>query len=135
MKHAPPTQHLALELADLVSQLLMHHDSHPIGEGHPFVLHRSDQGAWGIALLVDGWYGERPHDLDDWLWADHYRRLWPLLARYREARRAEGLTRTRERCPVCSAPSVYVRALDRFMHIDGTENRSCWLAILRGEHD
>lgn len=36
-------------------------------------------------------------------------------------------------CPNCGTRSVYVRSLDRYVHEDGSENRTCWLAISRGE--
>lgn len=36
-------------------------------------------------------------------------------------------------CPDCGKASAYVWHQDRFFHIDGTANRHCWLAILRGD--
>lgn len=36
-------------------------------------------------------------------------------------------------CPACKAVSIYVRSLDRYVHEDGTDNRTCWLTISRGE--
>lgn len=36
-------------------------------------------------------------------------------------------------CPVCGVPSYYARVSDRFVHEDGSANRDCWLAILRGD--
>lgn len=35
-------------------------------------------------------------------------------------------------CPVCGNPSVLVESLDRYMHVDGTSNRPCWLRLHRG---
>jgi hypothetical protein len=32
-------------------------------------------------------------------------------------------------CPACGRESVYVRDLDRFLHLDGSGNRECWCAI------
>jgi superfamily II DNA or RNA helicase len=37
-------------------------------------------------------------------------------------------------CPACGRPSRYDRASDRFMHNDGADHHSCWLAITRGDH-
>lgn len=34
-------------------------------------------------------------------------------------------------CPVCGKSSVLVRSLDRYMHMDGSSNERCWLAICR----
>ncbi|MFP8882619.1 hypothetical protein [Streptomyces mangrovi] len=39
------------------------------------------------------------------------------------------------RCPACTADSIYVHQLDRYVHLDGSANRPCWLAITRGETD
>jgi len=36
-------------------------------------------------------------------------------------------------CPACGQAAVYVRALDQYMHEDGSSNRLCWLRISRGE--
>jgi hypothetical protein len=36
-------------------------------------------------------------------------------------------------CPACATPSRLVAAMDRYVHLDGTVNRSCWLAITRGD--
>lgn len=36
-------------------------------------------------------------------------------------------------CPACGKPSGYVSDLDRYSHMDGSENRACWLAATRGE--
>lgn len=35
-------------------------------------------------------------------------------------------------CPSCRVPSHYVRDLDRYVHADGSSNRTCWLALARG---
>ncbi|MFF9153832.1 hypothetical protein ACF1AB_16565 [Streptomyces sp. NPDC014846] len=35
-------------------------------------------------------------------------------------------------CPTCAGDSHYVSKLDRYIHLDGSENSSCWLAITRG---
>lgn len=29
-------------------------------------------------------------------------------------------------CPGCGKPSIYVRTLDRFIHVDGAEHQDCW---------
>jgi hypothetical protein len=36
-------------------------------------------------------------------------------------------------CPKCGRDAVYARDLDRYLHLDGSENHSCWVAISRGE--
>ena len=36
-------------------------------------------------------------------------------------------------CPCCGGESIYSRDLDRYLHLDGTGNRECWVAISRGE--
>lgn len=36
-------------------------------------------------------------------------------------------------CPACNSESIYVRYLDRYVHEDGSDNRSCWRAISRGQ--
>lgn len=38
-----------------------------------------------------------------------------------------------EKCPACGSRSLLVRQLDRYVHIDGSENHDCWLRISRGE--
>lgn len=38
-------------------------------------------------------------------------------------------------CPACSSPSIYSTTEDRYFHADGTSNRTCWAAILRGESE
>ncbi len=35
-------------------------------------------------------------------------------------------------CPSCSRPAELVRPLDRYFHLDGSENDPCWVRILRG---
>lgn len=35
-------------------------------------------------------------------------------------------------CPVCGQAAVLVRSLDRWMHVNGSDNHACWLALLRG---
>jgi|tagenome__1003787_1003787.scaffolds.fasta_scaffold20983548_4 hypothetical protein len=89
MSHATTgdARQLAVEIADLTSQLLMHHDLSPIADGQPLVVHHRGEGGWGIALILDGWYGDAcpTGDLDASLWGQLYRDLWPLLARYRAA--------------------------------------------------
>jgi hypothetical protein len=36
-------------------------------------------------------------------------------------------------CPVCAKTALFVRVLDRYVHVDGSENLTCWLASARGE--
>jgi hypothetical protein len=36
-------------------------------------------------------------------------------------------------CPSCGRKSVYSRGLDRYVHLDGSDSRDCWLRISRGE--
>jgi hypothetical protein len=36
-------------------------------------------------------------------------------------------------CPACGKLSTYSRGEDRYIHIDGTDNRPCWAAISRGD--
>jgi hypothetical protein len=36
-------------------------------------------------------------------------------------------------CPVCSRDAVLIAKIDRFLHLDGTENRTCWAAISGGD--
>jgi len=36
-------------------------------------------------------------------------------------------------CPACGFDSIYARQLDRFFHIDGSDNIDCWCAISRGD--
>ena len=36
-------------------------------------------------------------------------------------------------CPACTKTAMFVRALDRYVHVDGSENLPCWLRIARGE--
>jgi hypothetical protein len=38
-----------------------------------------------------------------------------------------------ESCPACGKPSRLVALDDRYFHLDGTDNRACWRAIVRGE--
>lgn len=40
---------------------------------------------------------------------------------------------TRVPCPSCREDSYYVGKLDRYIHLDGSENFPCWLAIGRGK--
>jgi hypothetical protein len=42
------------------------------------------------------------------------------------------MTTTTEPCPACQAPTVYARELDRYVHEDGADNRTCWRAVSRG---
>jgi hypothetical protein len=35
-------------------------------------------------------------------------------------------------CPVCDRPAVYDAGEDRYFHRDGTSNRRCWFALLKG---
>lgn len=36
-------------------------------------------------------------------------------------------------CPQCGKTSVLVLSMDRFVHIDGSDNRACWDAGLDGD--
>ena len=36
-------------------------------------------------------------------------------------------------CPACGKESILVRRFDRYFHEDGSNNRDCWRALLRGE--
>lgn len=36
-------------------------------------------------------------------------------------------------CPICEKESYPVSRLDRFFHVDGSENQSCWRALLKGD--
>lgn len=36
-------------------------------------------------------------------------------------------------CPHCKQDSHYASKLDRYVHLDGSDNARCWLAISRGE--
>lgn len=38
-----------------------------------------------------------------------------------------------EPCPVCLRESWYWRALDRYIHVDGSANVDCWVYIARGD--
>lgn len=38
-----------------------------------------------------------------------------------------------DRCPICGRDSILVRRFDRYFHEDGSNNRNCWRALLRGE--
>ena len=38
-------------------------------------------------------------------------------------------------CPACQKPSTYDRRQDRFLHDDGSDNRSCWAYISSGRDD
>jgi len=40
---------------------------------------------------------------------------------------------SRYTCPVCAKTAMFVPSLDRYVHVDGSENLSCWLATGRGE--
>lgn len=44
-----------------------------------------------------------------------------------------GEDRRTHACPACGQPSIYTWALDRFVHIDGTDNRDCWYRLIRRE--
>jgi hypothetical protein len=35
-------------------------------------------------------------------------------------------------CPVCGKTAFLAQPLDRFFHVDGTDNTTCWLPITRG---
>lgn len=37
------------------------------------------------------------------------------------------------KCPICGTPSIYHELLDRYFHLDGSNNQPCWAAINRGE--
>jgi predicted GIY-YIG superfamily endonuclease len=39
---------------------------------------------------------------------------------------------TISQCPTCDKESIYSRAWDRYFHVDGTNNQTCWIAISRG---
>lgn len=51
-----------------------------------------------------------------------------------EALQAEGVRVDvfTERCP-CGRNGWYIRALDRYVHVDGSANTACWVALARGE--
>lgn len=36
-------------------------------------------------------------------------------------------------CPNCGKPSSYNRKLDRYLHNDASDPRSCWAALSRGD--
>ena len=36
-------------------------------------------------------------------------------------------------CPACGTAAFYMRRADRYFHADGTESRTCWAAVARGE--
>ncbi len=36
-------------------------------------------------------------------------------------------------CPVCDKTAMFVAVLDRYVHVDGSENLTCWLRTGRGE--
>jgi hypothetical protein len=36
-------------------------------------------------------------------------------------------------CPACGTEASYSRDLDRYVHVNGADNRSCWAQITRGE--
>ena len=36
-------------------------------------------------------------------------------------------------CPACSKATLYLPALDRHLHTDGSDNQPCWRRITRGE--
>ncbi len=35
-------------------------------------------------------------------------------------------------CPGCGVPALYVWGLDRYFHLDGSDNTLCWWSALRG---
>ncbi len=35
-------------------------------------------------------------------------------------------------CPACGRAAFYVKALDRYVHVDSSDNRPCWLRVVRG---
>lgn len=37
-----------------------------------------------------------------------------------------------EPCPVCGQASYLSAQLDRYIHLDGSANRSCWVVLSRG---
>jgi len=37
-------------------------------------------------------------------------------------------------CPVCGEPAAYCDWPDRYFHLDGSDNRRCWVVIVRGAH-
>jgi hypothetical protein len=39
---------------------------------------------------------------------------------------------TFQSCPVCGTLSTYSRGDDRYLHLDGTDNRACWAHLSRG---
>ena len=39
------------------------------------------------------------------------------------------------RCVECSKPAIFSRELDRFLHIDGSDNRRCWTETTSGRAD
>lgn len=38
-----------------------------------------------------------------------------------------------EPCGHCGRPSIYDRRTDRYTHIDGSDNMTCWVAISSGQ--
>lgn len=36
-------------------------------------------------------------------------------------------------CPACGVESFYRRTMDRFYHLDGSDNLDCWVSCTRGE--
>lgn len=38
-----------------------------------------------------------------------------------------------DNCPACGKASIHAPSMDRHLHQDGTDNRNCWLRIVRGE--
>lgn len=37
-----------------------------------------------------------------------------------------------DQCPICGQAATLVADLDRYVHLNGSSNQPCWLAILRG---
>jgi predicted GIY-YIG superfamily endonuclease len=96
----------------------------------------------------------RDHRDSKWWWIDirmitieHFDSRADLLAAERRAIYAEkpfyNIThndnpnndrhRPDEVCPACQRTARYDRGLDRYFHLDGTDNLECWAAISRGE--
>lgn len=58
---------------------------------------------------------------------DHNGQLRCRACRHRE----EAINEYPHYCPVCGESALYATDLDRYVHIDGSSNRDCWVELAR----
>lgn len=90
----------------------------------------NEQGGWEVLLRIDGTY---PSEDDARAIARCFQQeihgLAEQMRRYPQGWKGY---EPEESCPVCGKESMLCRRLDRYLHLDGSDNGRCWMALLRG---